>query len=68
MRAHIVEPQRVDGGVGCVIIKMTRVDDRDFPEWFKLWRCDLFPALAAIAGDMHQAVVGTRPNAIDIER
>ena len=68
MRPQVIESEGVDRRVCGVLIEVAGFDDRNFLKRLKLWRRNVRPMRAAIAGDLNQAIVGTRPDAIDIQR
>jgi len=68
VRAQIVETKRVNGGVGCLRVKVAGLDDLDLLECRHIRRRDFIPLLAAIKREMDAAIVGAGPNTVDIER
>ena len=68
VRPHVVEPQRVDRGVGGLRVEVAGVDDRHLHERLQLRRRDVVPRRAAVGGHLHQPVVGADPDAVDVER
>ena len=68
IRPDIVELMRVDGCIRGSGIKRRRLDQADqAPLRNSLWR-HVRPVLAAIAGDVNQAIVGSRPEQILLHR
>ena len=64
MRAQIVEPERIDGRIHCVLVKVAGVKNRNFlPRFQLLWRY-VSPVSAAIGRSMNQPIISAGPNKI----
>ena len=68
VRTKIVEPKRIDGRIGRVLIEVACVNDRNLlPGRQCLWR-DVGPILPAISGAMNETVVRSCPDKAHVER
>src|SRR6267143_1646723 len=68
MWSQVIKPQCVYSNVGCSRFEMTGVNDRNLLPRFELrWR-DVNPVGATVSSQVNQAVVGSRPDAFDIQR
>src|SRR6266478_5704186 len=66
VRSVVIEPQRIDRCISCILIEMPRLDDRDLlprSNWF--WR-DVRPGFSAIRRYMYEAIVSSHPDAVNI--
>ena len=68
VRAHVVEAQGVDCGVGGLGVEVTGVHVEDLPEGLQLRWGHVVPVPPAVGCGPDEAVVGARPEAIDVER
>ena len=68
MRIHVVEPQRVRGGVSRLRIEMPRLHIEDAGPRLHLRWCNVGPLRAAIDRELNHAVAGSCPKNIQIER
>jgi hypothetical protein len=68
VRAHVVEPQRVDRGVRGLRVEVSRVDDRHLHERLQLRWSDVVPRRTAVGRCLHETVIGPHPDAVDVER
>ena len=64
MRAHVVEAQGVDGGVGGLRVEVAGVHVEDLPEGLQLGGRDVGPVRSAVGGGPDEAVVGAGPDAV----
>src|SRR5208337_1443388 len=67
VRPQVVEPQRVDRRVRGLHIEVARFQDRHLLPSRHLRRRDVVPIRSAIGGQPDQAVVGSSPDAIDVQ-
>src|ERR1041384_4166402 len=68
VRLLIAEPDAVHGNVSRADIEMARVDLRDLAPRVNLRRRDVLPRFTAVTRDVDQAVVGSRPDRVDVFR
>src|SRR5512132_1776812 len=68
MRPQIVQTQRVDGGIGCILIEMPGIQDRNFLPGLELFGSHIGPVGATVSSAMNQAIVGSHPNQIHVKR
>ena len=66
VRREVVEQRLLDRDVRRARVERRCVDDADAPEVRHVLRRDVLPGLAAVACDLHVAVVGARPNHVDV--
>ena len=65
---HVIQAQCIDGRVCGLRIEMSGVQNGDLGEGHQLRRRDVFPMQPAILRHVDQAVIGSRPDAIDVQR
>jgi hypothetical protein len=66
VRREVTEQRLLDGDVRGAGIEHGRVDLADAPEVGHVFRCDVRPRFAAVAGDMYESIVGARPDDVYI--
>ncbi len=64
---EIVEAEAIDGGVDGVVIEVRGVELGHLAPGSDGGRGDVFPGLAAVAREVDEAIVGARPEDVDVE-
>src|SRR4051794_32974866 len=64
MRMHIVETERVDGGVHRLRVETARIHVEDFHPWLECRGRYVFPGHSAVCCGFDNAIVGANPEAV----
>src|SRR5262249_35872521 len=68
VRTQIVEAKRINRRVGCIRVGVAGFEDRDLLPRGQRRRSDIVPVRAAVGGEPDESVVGSGPDAVDVER
>jgi len=66
VRPLVIEADTVHGGVGGVGVEPAGIDERDFAPCVDVDRRDVLPILAAVSGDVDEAIVGSGPDRVHV--